>query len=155
MLAQPNHYGPRLFRTSQIPNAQRFGAWRSVVNSWLLPGEMRQVADGPYRGSACLRVLPDVRFGAGALDGTISRRSKAIVAQDNDDLFLLVNSRGSCSALQRGQETQIVPGGAYLLSCAEVAELRWSGVLELVALRTKVEAVSSLVRNVYDHFGRV
>src|ERR1700733_6437514 len=98
MLAQPDHFGPRLFRTSGIPDKSRFAAWNGVVNGWLLGAEMRQSGDGPFRGAPCLRVLPGCRCGWGTLDGTISERTRTIASRDNDDLFLFVNAEGAFSA---------------------------------------------------------
>jgi AraC-like DNA-binding protein len=155
MLAPPDHYGQRLFRTGGIPDGQRFAAWNGVVNGWLLGAEMRQSGAGPFQGSACLRVLPELRFGWGALGGTSSRRTRAIVSRDNDDLFLFVNAGGAFSASQCGRETDIAAGGAYLMSCAERGEYRWPDGMKLMVVRTRLDAVSALVRNVYDSLGRV
>jgi AraC-like DNA-binding protein len=154
MLAPPDHFGPRLFRTGEIPETRRFATWHGVVNGWLLGVETRQASDGPFRGSACLRVLPELRFGWGALGGTINRRTRAIVSKDNDDLFLFVNTGGAFAASQFGRETEIGVGGAYLMSCAEVGAFRWPEGMKLMAVRTKLNAVSMLVRNLYDSLGR-
>jgi len=154
MLAPPDHFGPRLFHTSGIPESQRFGAWNDVVNGWLLGVEMRQVGQSPFRGSACLRVLPELRFGWGALDGTISKRARTIISRDNDDLFLFVNVAGRFSASQRGREVDVGVGGAYVMSCAEAGAYRWPAGMKLMVVRTKFEAVSALVRNIYDGVGR-
>lgn len=153
MLARPDHFGPRLFRTAGIPESRRFAAWNNVVNGWLLGVEMRQVAQSPFRGSAYLRALPELRFGWGALDGIISKRARANVSHDNDDLFLFVNVGGRFSASQCGREVDIGVGGAYLMSCAEVGAYQWPEGMKLLVLRTQFEAVSTLVRNVYDTVG--
>ncbi len=154
MLKQPDHFGPRLFRTSVIPQAHRFAAWHEVVNGWLLGVEANPVSDAPFRVSGCLRALPELRYGWGVFDGTVNRRTRAIVSKDNDDLFLFVNSGGVFGASQRGRETEIGVGGAYLMSCAEVGAYRWPDGLKLTVVRTRQDAVSELVRNVYDGVGR-
>jgi AraC-like DNA-binding protein len=154
MLAQPDHFGPRLFYTSAIPERQRFASWCEVVNGWLLAVESQPVSDAPFRGSACLRVLPELRFGHGTLGATLNKRTRTMVAQDNDDLVLFVNSGGTFSASQRGRETEIPVGGAYLMSCAEAGAYRWPAGMKLTVIRTRREAVSSLVRNLYDNIGR-
>jgi len=153
MLARPDHFGPRLFHTGGIPERGRFAAWSNVVNGWLLGAEMRQVAQRPFRGSACLRVLPELRFGWGALDGAVSKRSRTIVSRDNDDLFLFVNAGGKFSASQCGREVEVGVGGAYLMSCAEVGAYRWPEGMKLLVVRTQFEAISALVHNVYDTVG--
>jgi len=154
MLATPDHFGPRLFRTSPVPENQRFRAWDEVVNGWLLGVESKPVSDAPFRGSACLRALPDLRFGCGSLDGTFNRRTRAIVSRDNDDVFLFVNSGGAFAASQRGREAEIAVGGAYLMSCAEPGEYRWPDGMKLMVVRTKQEPIASLARNACDSFGR-
>lgn len=153
MLASPDHFGPRIFRTGAIPEAQRFAAWHGVVNGWLLGVEASPVSDAPFRGKACLRALPDLRFGWGVLGGTVNRRTRAIAAQDNDDLFLFVNSGGVFGASQRGRDTEVGVGGAYLMSCAEAGVYRWPEGMKLTVIRTKHDAVSALVRNIYDGMG--
>jgi AraC-like DNA-binding protein len=154
MLKQPDHFGPRLFRTSAIPEAHRFAAWNEVVNGWLLGVEANPVSDAPFRVSGCLRALPELRYGWGVFDGTVNKRTRAIVSKDNDDLFLFVNSGGVFGASQRGRETEIGVGGAYLMSCTEVGAYRWPKDLKLTVVRTRQDAVSSLVHNVYDGVGR-
>lgn len=154
MLATPDHFGPRHFRTGGIPAGQRFAAWYEVVNAWLLGVEANPVSDAPFHVSGCLRALPELRYGWGAFGGTINRRTRAVVSQDNDDLFLFVNSGGTFAASQRGRETEIGAGGAYLMSCAELGSYRWPEGLRLTVVRTRQDPVSALVRNVYDGFGR-
>jgi AraC-like DNA-binding protein len=154
MLSTPDHFGPRLFRTGAIPENQRFRAWNEVVNGWLLGVESKPASDAPFRGSACLRALPDLRFGHGLLDGTLNRRTSAIVSQDNDDFFLFVNSGGAFAASQRGQETEIAVGGAYLMSCAEPGEYRWPEGMKLTVIRVRQEPIAALARNACDNLGR-
>jgi AraC-like DNA-binding protein len=154
MLKQTDDYSSRGFHAASFPEAQRFGVWHEVVNDWLLEAELRQVGGGIFRGSALLRVLPDVRFGWGALDGTIGRRTRSIVSQDNDDVFLFVNCGGTFTALRGGEEVEVKPGGAYLTSCADAGVYRWPEGMRLIALRARQDAIASLVRNVHDHIGR-
>ena len=106
MLKQPDHFGPRLFRSSAIPEAHRFAAWHEVVNSWLLGVEANPVSDAPFHVSGCLRALPELRYGWGTFGGTVNKRTRSLVSQDNDDLFLFVNSAGVFGASQRGRETE-------------------------------------------------
>src|SRR5690242_20797232 len=109
MLKQTDDFSPRGFHAASFPEAQRFGAWQHVVNDWLLAAEMRQTGGGIYRGSALLRVLPELRFGWGALDGTIGKRTRSIVSNDNDDLLLFVNCGAAFSALHGSREVEVGP----------------------------------------------
>jgi AraC-like DNA-binding protein len=154
MLATPDHFGPRVFQTSAIAPQRRFAAWREVVTGWLLDAEMRPATDDPFQGRACLRVLPEMRYGWGALGGAISRRTRSIVSRDNDDLFLFVNSGGTFAASQCGRQIEIAGGGAYLMSCSDVGAFSWPGGMKLMAVRTRHKGVAELVRNVYDCVGR-
>lgn len=154
MLKQTNDFSPRGFHAASFPEAHRFGAWHEVVNGWLLEAELRQVGGGLFRGSALLRVLPDLRFGWGALDSTIGKRTRSIVSQDNDDLVLFVNCGAAFSAVNAMAEVEVTPGGAYLTSCADPGLYRWPQGMKLVALRAQTAPIASLIRNVYDHLGR-
>jgi AraC-like DNA-binding protein len=153
MLATPDHFGPRLFRTGAIPPQRRFAAWREVVTGWLLDAEMRPASEDAFQGKACLRVLPELRFGWGALGGTVGKRTRAIVSRDNDDLFLFVNSGGTFAASQCGRQIEIPGGGAYLMSCTDVGAFSWPGGMKIMAVRTREKGVGELVRNVYDSVG--
>lgn len=154
MLATPDHFGPRLFRTGGIPVPHRFAAWNEVVNGWLLGVESNPASNAPFHVYGCLRALPELRYGWGVFGGTINRRTRAIVSQDNDDLFLLLNSGGVLAASQRGRECEVGVGGGYLMSCAEISACRWTEGMKLTVVRTQQDAVSALVRNVYDGVGR-
>lgn len=154
MLKQTDDFSPRGFHAAALPEAQRFAAWQHVVNDWLLAAEMRQVRGSIFRGSALLRVLPDLRFGWGALDAAIGKRTRSIVSSDNDDLVLFVNTGGAFTALHRGAEVEVKPGGGYVASCADAGVYQWPDGMRLVALRARHGTISSLVRNVHDRIGR-
>ncbi|HEY1962782.1 MAG TPA: hypothetical protein VGG69_10210, partial [Rhizomicrobium sp.] len=137
MLAAPDHFRARHFRASAVPHADRFPAWRSILNRWLLNAHAEMTGDGAFHGGAYLRVLPDVRFGWGALGGSVYRRTRANVVNDNDDLFLLVNLSGHMAASRRGDEIILSPGDAYLMGCLETGDCGWTGRVELLCLRLK------------------
>jgi AraC-like DNA-binding protein len=95
-----------------------------------------------------------MRYGWGALGATISKRTRAIVSRDNDDLFLFVNSGGTFAASRCGRQIEIRGGGAYLMSCTDVGSFSWPGGMKLMAVRTRQKGVAELVRNMYDSVGR-
>ncbi len=154
MLAAPDHFRARHFRASEVPYAERFPAWRSLLNRWLLDADVQPAGSRPFHAGAYLRVLPDVRFGWGTLGGSVYRRSRAHVVNDNDDLFLLVNLAGRMTALRRDEEIDLSPGDGYLMSCAQTAGCGWPEGVELLCLRLGPEAAAPLSRNPGSPVGR-
>jgi AraC-like DNA-binding protein len=154
VLAAPDHFRARHFRAGEIPHAQRFPAWRSLLNRWLLEAQVEPTGSAPFQAGAYLRVLPDVRFGWGALGGSVYRRTRANVAHDNDDLFLVVNLAGRMTASRRGDEIALSPGDAYLTACSQTGDCGWPDRVELLCIRLKHDAVAPLARNLHDTLGR-
>jgi AraC-like DNA-binding protein len=154
MLAAPDHFRARHFRASEVPHAERFPAWRSLLNRWLLNADVEPAGRRPFHAGAYLRVLPDVRFGWGTLGGSVYRRSRANVARDNDDLFLVVNLAGRMTALRRDDEIALSPGDGYPMSCSQTDGCGWPEGVELLCLRFRPEAVAPLSGNPSPRVGR-
>jgi AraC-like DNA-binding protein len=153
MLATADHFGGRHFRVGEIPHAERFPAWRSVLNDWLLEADVAPAGSASFQAAAYLRVLPEVRFGWGALGGSSYRRTRANVVKDNDDLFLMVNLSGRMTAARGGEEIALAPGDAYLMACSQTGDCGWADRVELLCIRLKTESVAPLVRNLHSTLG--
>lgn len=156
MLAAPDHFRARHFRAAEVPHAQRFAAWRSLLNRWLLEADVLPTGGGsaPFHAGAYLRVLPEVRFGWGTLDGSSYRRTRANVVNDNDDLFLLVNLSGRMVASRRGDEIALEPGDGYVMACSQTGDCGWADRVDLMCLRLRHDAVAPLARNLHAALGR-
>lgn len=156
MLApSPVTSGPMPFSGSQFPEAERFSAWTRLLNKWLLHVESRQAAQPPFRVSAELRVLPDIRFGWGTVGGSLNARPRRLVARDNNDLILLMNLGGTFLASQRGRDIALNPGDAYVMACCEPGTYDRPTDGALLCIRATHDSLSPRVRNLHDRTGCV
>ena len=92
------------FRTDEYPEHRRREVWCQVVSQMLLKQEVEPLSDETFRAEASLRALAGIRFGSGLITPTANRRTREIVAADNDDLILIINTEGPLSiVLQIGR----------------------------------------------------
>jgi AraC-like DNA-binding protein len=145
MLAPPDHFAPRYFRGSEIPDTLRFGAWRNLLNRWLIASDAQPASDAPFRGSAYLRTLPDLRFGWGSIGATANQRTRKTVADDNDDLFLLVNLQGTIVASGQDGDVKLRSGDAYLMRCEQTGAFGWRDSVKLLCLRVRQSGITPLL----------
>lgn len=150
MLAPPDSFAAKAFSDAMVPANDGFRAWNMLLNKWLLGTQGRALADGPFRISARLRVLPEMRFGWGTLGPSHYSRTPDVVAADNDDLVLFMNLAGAFTAMHNGRELALAPGEAYVMPCSERgSHVRPRGGKQL-CLRVRRDAIQPLVRRIDD-----
>jgi AraC-like DNA-binding protein len=154
MLAPPNHSGTMLFSSRQVPERDSFAVWTRLLNKWLFSARGNPIGEGPFPVSVRLRVLSDIRFGWGTVGASRYRRTRDIVAGDNDDLVLFLNLAGSFSACHGTREIALSPGDGYVMACSELGSHVRPTAGELLCLRVRRNAVQPLVRNLDDKLGR-
>lgn len=155
MLAPPDSFAVKAFSDAMVPTRDRFRLWNVLLNKWLLGTQGRALADAPFQISARLRVLPEMRFGWGALGPSHYSRTPDDVAQDNDDLFLFMNLAGPFTAMHGGSEIELAPGDAYVMPCSERgSHVRPRGGKQL-CLRVRRDAIEPLVRGLDDRLSSV
>jgi AraC-like DNA-binding protein len=102
--------------TDEVPPRERLDLWRDVLTRKLLRVAIDPVSDRPFRAQAAMRAQHGVRMGVGLLGPTISHRTRQIVADDNDDVALLVNLEGPFIA-RLGEDVSLGEGEAMLVDC--------------------------------------
>jgi AraC-like DNA-binding protein len=112
--------------TDPMPARDRMAITQEVFGRQILNLELEQNPDAPLRVDFTMRALPGLKIVTGFASGVISRRTRKLLADSNDDLFLSVNETNLFFASQRGQETTMRPGDAVFMSCAEPAAFRRS-----------------------------
>jgi AraC-like DNA-binding protein len=110
------------FSTDQLQPGERLDLWRDVLTRKLLRVAIDPAPERTFRAEASLRAQHGVRLGIGRLGPTISRRTRDIVAADNDDVTLLVNLEGPFVARIGGEESVLEPGDAFLVDCRQAAD---------------------------------
>src|SRR5262249_59530016 len=100
----------------------RLEAWRQVLAHKLLAVDIKPVSDdAPYHADAWLRALPGLRFGWGTIDASLNRRTRQIIAADNDDIFVIVNLEVVMTVTQRGPARTLRAGEAHVPRFADHA----------------------------------
>lgn len=116
----PADFGLHRFSTDALQPRERLDLWRDVLTRKLLRVAIDPVTERPFRAEASLRAQHGVRMGLGRLGPTISHRTRDIVADDNDDVTLLVNLEGPFIARLGAEELTLEAGQALLADCRQV-----------------------------------
>jgi AraC-like DNA-binding protein len=138
------------FWTSEWPRHLGFEMWRDLLKRKLLDVDVEAVNNTPFEVRAHLRVLDEVRFGWGAVDASLYRRTRDAVAADNDDFVLFMNLEGSFIASQSGRDINLRPGDAYVMACSEVASYDRPTNGKLLTIRLPSAPLIQAVPNIYD-----
>lgn len=143
------------FATRDWPESTRIDAWRDLLRRKLLHVSVDVISDRPFEVVANARLMPDFRFGWGRFGPSVNRRTRDIVARDNDDFFLLINREGSLALEQRDREVMLRSGDAHLISCAEPASYVRGDAGEVLCARISRGALSQAIPSLDDAVGRV
>jgi len=143
-------YRLRRFDTDEWPAETRIQAWREVLSGKLLRSEVKELDGHALHVEAYLRMLPGIAFGWGTLSPSLHRRPRDIIAEDNDDFFLVVNMAGSFVAIQRGREVSLEPGEAAILSCSEISAYMCPERCRILCFRLPSLPLLKLVPDAYD-----
>jgi len=142
------------FDSCRMPGPQRFDLWRDVLTRKLLRVAIDPLGDAPFAADAKLRAQHGLIVGLGAIGPTISRRTREIVAADNDDLTLMVNLQGPFIVDLGDGEITLAGGDAILVSCAEVGHYLQPSPGRMLCVRLPRAALSALVPEPEDRVGR-
>ncbi len=121
--------------TDEVAPRERLDLWRDVLTRKLLRVAIDPLSDRPFRAWATLRGQHGVLMGLGSLGPTISHRTREIVADDNDDVALLVNLEGPFIAQFGGAEVGLETGEALLADCSQVGAFLRPAPGRLLCLR--------------------
>jgi AraC-like DNA-binding protein len=111
------------FSTDRIARPERFDMWREVLTRKLLRVAIDPLSGEPFRAKVMMRAQHGFRLAVGEMGPTISRRTRGLVAADNDDLALMVNQGGAFTLVRPKGELTLDRGDAVLLSCAELGDI--------------------------------
>jgi AraC-like DNA-binding protein len=114
--------------TDPLPPRDRGSVVREVFGREIMNLELEPDPDVALRVDFRLRALPGLKLVSGSANGVRSRRTKALLADSNDDLFLSINDSPTERFFvgQRNQEAALGEGDAILMTCAETAWFRRS-----------------------------
>ncbi len=109
-----------------IPVRDRFEMTREVFGRTILNLNLEPDPHTALGVDFDLRSAPGLKLVTGSASGIISTRTRALLADSNDDLFLSINDTSIFHVAQRDRTFTLGVGDAFLVSCAEPAAFRRS-----------------------------
>jgi AraC-like DNA-binding protein len=98
------------FSTRDLPERKRLPMWRAEFARSLLRVDIEPLSDLPFEAEATLRELPGLRTLACTGSAARFRRTRAMAADGDDSISLIVNLDKSCAASQRGRNAETGAG---------------------------------------------
>lgn len=154
MDATAYEYRLQRFCTEEWPAKVRLEAWRDILSRKLMRSDVGEINESPFRAEAYMRALPGIKFGWGTLSASRHERTRDIVAQDNDDFFLVLNLEGGFITRQSRREVMLAPGESALLSCAELGSYIRTDTGRILCLRLPNVALTGLLPDACDRIAR-
>jgi AraC-like DNA-binding protein len=143
----------RYFSTDCLPEADKIAIWREVYGQTILRLDIEPLPNRPFHADLRLRALPGLRLVSGRISGARDRRTRALMADGNDDFGLALNW-GDVSVSQCGQQIVLNEGGAVLLSCGDIGTVNRPSSSRYIGLRIPRAVLIAQVPDIEDKIGR-
>jgi AraC-like DNA-binding protein len=153
--APPPDFRLLRFHTDMVARENRLEAWRDMISRKLIALQIDPLSEVPFEVSATLRKLPGLDCGLGFGTASINRRTRSIIAHDNDDLALIVNIEGKIIASHRTRELELGAGDAYLMACSEIGTYARPQPGTMMCARFPRSALDGRVRDIDDRLGQL
>ena len=102
---------PFHFVSDNLPPRDRIAMWEDFAKKFVRV-EVDPLPDAPFRVDLTLRSLPGLKTLAGTLGGTRDQRTPSMIAEGNNDAYLLVVLDGTAVMSQLGREVTLREGEA-------------------------------------------
>jgi AraC-like DNA-binding protein len=139
-------FAPVRFSTWDLPERERLSRWREEFGRGMVSVDVEPVtSDQPFYAEATLQALPAVRTALCA--GSLARlnRTRALAADGNDSVWLIVNLGAKANVFQRGADVTLDAGDAILLTADDAGIVTSTHHLDILLPRGPLAArVSNL-----------
>lgn len=147
--------GAAAFSSRDLAEKDRIAVWREVYGHTILRLDIEPLRDRAFEADIQLRALPGLKLVSGTIQGTRDRRTRALMADGNDDFGLAFNVAGVSSVSQCGHDVALGAGEGVLLSCSDVGAFLRPSPSHYVGLRLPRAPLKALVPNAEDLVGRL
>ncbi|HEY4075681.1 MAG TPA: helix-turn-helix transcriptional regulator [Rhizomicrobium sp.] len=106
--------------TDAIASRDRVEVTREIFGRQILRLEVEEMGDAPFRANLKLQAMPGLRIVSGAFSASRVSRTRALLSDGNDDIFLTGNHFGPFTVTQRGKETMLGDGESIISTCTDV-----------------------------------
>jgi AraC-like DNA-binding protein len=138
------------FSTADLPASDRVTMWRDHYAKTLFRAEAEPFCDSSFRAAVVSRALPELHLLFGSLSPVRVTRTRAFLADGNDDLALIINYAGRLAATARSREVTLQEGDAVLVSSGEMVAFNRSTSGGSFSIRIPHSVLSSLVADLDD-----
>jgi len=108
------------FSTDNVPERDRVCYLRELFGSAIVKLDLEPLDRASFRQSCRLQVLPGLNIALGTTSGIVSRRTRALVADGNDDLIFTANLSGTSAISQLNADIELGANEALLLSSSDI-----------------------------------
>jgi AraC-like DNA-binding protein len=140
--------------TDAIAKKDRVEVAREIFGRQILRLELEETKEAPFRANLKLQALPGMAIVTGDFSAARISRTRALLADGNDDLFLTLNQQGPFYVSQRGKEFLLGDGEAVFSSCADLIRFQHP-VGKPIGLRIPRAALANEVPNIDDAINRL
>jgi AraC-like DNA-binding protein len=112
-------FAPVRFSTALLPERERIAYWREIFGRSIVKVEIEPVGEEPFRCEATIRPLPGLVIADLSTAPARFTRSRALLADGDDDFVLIMHSGGRAWLSQLDREAEVAAGDAGLMLNAE------------------------------------
>lgn len=141
-------FAPIRFSTDDIPEPIRAARWREA-HAQAVRMEAEPLSDRPSV-STCLLALPGLKVQTTHTTAMRLRRTRALIADANDDFRLCINLAGPEIIHHRGREIRLSAREAVLISCADLGVAARMSPGRSLGLHIAYAVLAPLVANIED-----
>lgn len=141
---------PLSISTDQFAPQDRLPFWHDVFGRTMLKLSIDPLGDAPFHCDATLQALPGLSLAALTTSPTRVSRTRAMVADCNDDILLSIPREGTTFVSHLGRDASIAEGGCVLTSAAEPGMLAFRSAAQFTVIGVPTAALMPMVRDI-DH----
>lgn len=132
LMDAPLNFGTFPLSTEGVPEVDRVAVWREEIAP-MMRLDVEALPETPFQAELTMRVLPGLAFISGTHSPFRVARTRALVADGNDDLVLLMRT-GTGILLRRGHEVSVSAGDTIMLSNGDVGGFTFASAARVAAL---------------------
>ncbi|MFA7769082.1 helix-turn-helix domain-containing protein [Streptomyces sp. NRRL S-448] len=129
--------------TSSVPPGERLAYWQAAVRQTFVPSDVTTTGEGPFSGAVATDRLGCLRVTTVDSDRQSVRRSRRLIARDQDEYLLVgLQRRGTGAVLQDGRTAPLTPGTFALYDTTRPYTLEFPGRFQLSVLQIPRSALA-------------
>jgi AraC-like DNA-binding protein len=140
--------------TDDLAPAERIPFFCDVFGRSIARFDLEPLGDGPFYVKAVLRALPGLKIGSAVNSGLRVERTRALIADGNDDVLLAIPLAGKHIVTHLGREVAIAAGEAVPMSNSDLSRVTNPDGARFLGVGVPRQVLASLVPRIEDAFMR-